>query len=162
MSDFAYDWWLASRDLGTACSFTPVTSIHWRHNGHDGVLNHQSHDCFLNRLLRRRSKKTPKLRVTGLCEGNSSVTGEFSAQRASNAENVSIWRGGHVPQTSSMGPRLDNSVLVASRHANVMQKRNLIETLISNYIRYKVWNEINYPFLNFSSTSQHANVIHKK
>ena len=37
------------------------------------------------------SKKTSKLRVTGLCEGNSSVTGEFPAQRASNAENVSIW-----------------------------------------------------------------------
>ena len=40
---------------------------------------------------RRRSKKTSKLRVTGLCEGNSPVTGEFPAQRASNAENVSVW-----------------------------------------------------------------------
>ena len=29
--------------------------------------------------------------VTGLCEGNSQVTGEFPAQSASNAENVSIW-----------------------------------------------------------------------
>ena len=29
--------------------------------------------------------------VTGLCEGNSPVTGEFPVQRASNAENVSIW-----------------------------------------------------------------------
>ena len=37
--------------------------------------------------------KTPKLRVTGLCDGNSPVTGEFPAQRASNAENVFIsWR----------------------------------------------------------------------
>ena len=40
---------------------------------------------------RRRSKKAAKLRVTGLCKGNSPVTGEFPAQRASNAENVSIW-----------------------------------------------------------------------
>ena len=40
---------------------------------------------------RRRSKKTSKLRVTGLCKGISPVTGEFPAQRASNAENVSIW-----------------------------------------------------------------------
>ena len=31
------------------------------------------------------------LRVTGLCEGNSPVTGEFPAQGASNAENASIW-----------------------------------------------------------------------
>ena len=38
-------------------------------------------------------KKTSKLRVTGLCEGNSPMTGEFPAQRASNAEIFSIlWR----------------------------------------------------------------------
>ena len=37
--------------------------------------------------------KTSKLRVTGLCAGNSPVTGEFTTQRASNAENISIrWR----------------------------------------------------------------------
>ena len=40
---------------------------------------------------RRRSKKTPKLRVTGLCVGNSPVTGEFPAPSASNEENASIW-----------------------------------------------------------------------
>ena len=45
---------------------------------------------------RRRSKKTSKLRVTGVCEGNSPVTGEFPAQRASNPENVSIWWLHHV------------------------------------------------------------------
>ena len=38
-----------------------------------------------------RSKKTSKLRVTGLCAGNSPEAGEFPAQMASNAENVSIW-----------------------------------------------------------------------
>ena len=32
-------------------------SLQWRHNGHNGVLNHQPHDCLLNRLFRRRSKK---------------------------------------------------------------------------------------------------------
>ena len=48
-------------------------SLHWRHNGHDGVSSHQPHGCLLNRLFRRRSKKTSKLRVTGLCVGNSPV-----------------------------------------------------------------------------------------
>ena len=68
-------------------------TLRWRHNGHDGISNHQPHDCLLNRLFRRRSKKTSKLRVTGLCAGNSLWTGEFYAQMASNAENVSIsWR----------------------------------------------------------------------
>ena len=62
-----------------------------RHNGRDGVSNHQHRHCLLNRLFRLRSKKTSKLRVTGLCAGNSLVTGEFLAQMASNAENVCIW-----------------------------------------------------------------------
>ena len=66
-------------------------TLQWRHKEHDGVSNHRRLDCLHNRLFRRRSKKTSKLRVTGLCEGNSSVTGEFPAQRASNAENISIW-----------------------------------------------------------------------
>ena len=69
----------------------PMKSLRWRHNESDGGSNHQPHDCLLNRLFRRRSKETSKLRVTGLCVGNSPVTGEFPAQRASNAENVSIW-----------------------------------------------------------------------
>ena len=47
------------------------TSLRWRHNGRDGVSNHQPHQCLLNRLFEYRSKKTSKLRVTGLCVGNS-------------------------------------------------------------------------------------------
>ena len=66
-------------------------TLHWRHDDHDGVSNHQPHDCLLKRLFRRRSKKASKLGVTGFCVGNSPGTGEFPAQRASNAENVSIW-----------------------------------------------------------------------
>ena len=66
-------------------------ALRWRHNGRDNVSNHQPHDCLLSRLFRRRSKKTSKLRVTGLCAGISPGTGEFPAQMASNAENVSIW-----------------------------------------------------------------------
>ena len=42
--------------------------LQWRHNGCDYVSNHQAHDCLLNRLFRRISKKTSKLRVTGLCD----------------------------------------------------------------------------------------------
>ena len=68
-----------------------LVPLQWRHNGRDGVSNHQPHDCLLNCLIRRRSKKASKFRVTGLCEHNSPVTGEFPAQMASNAENISIW-----------------------------------------------------------------------
>ena len=72
------------------CQYVYSETLQWRHNEPDCVSNHQPYDCLLNSLFRRRSKKTSKLRVTGLCEGNSPVTGEFPAKRASNAENVSI------------------------------------------------------------------------
>ena len=52
---------------GTMCD----VALQWRHNDHDGVSNHQPRGCLLNRLFGRRSKKTSKLRVTGLCAGNS-------------------------------------------------------------------------------------------
>ena len=71
-------------------------SLQWRHNGRDCVSNHQPHDCLLNRLFRRRSKNTSKLRVTGHCSGTSPGTGEFPVQMASYAENVSIWWRHHV------------------------------------------------------------------
>ena len=67
---------------------TAMTSLQWRHNEPDGVSNHQPHDYLLNRYSRRRSRKTPKLRVTGLWEGNSPVTGEFPAQRASDTRKM--------------------------------------------------------------------------
>ena len=60
--------------------------LQWRQNERDGVSNHQRRDCLLNRLFRRRSKKTSKLCVIGLCEGNSPMTSELPVQRASYAE----------------------------------------------------------------------------
>ena len=70
-----------------------VFPLLWRHNGHGSVSNHH---CLLNRLFGCKSKKTSKLRVTGLCVGNSPGTGEFPTQMASNAENVSIWWRHHA------------------------------------------------------------------
>ena len=72
-------------------TYSLCITLQWCYNGRDGVSNHQPSDCLLNRLFGRRSKKTSKLRVTGLYVGNSPATGEFPAQRASNAENVSIF-----------------------------------------------------------------------
>ena len=44
------------------CKSFIMFPLQWRHNGHDGVSNHQLHDCLLlSRLFRRRSKKTLKL-----------------------------------------------------------------------------------------------------
>ena len=119
-------------------------SLRWRYNGLDSVSNHQPHDCLLNRSFGRRSKKTSKLRVTGLCVGNSPVTGEFPAQMASNAENVSIWWRHHVLREI----RLHIIRSLSSKHG-----LTLIPGWISNYIHYKVWYEITYPFTNFNGAT---------
>ena len=68
MSGHACDTWDMVR------SYIDMISLQWRHNERDGVSNQQPHDCLLNPSFWRRSKKTSKLRVTGLCMGNSPVT----------------------------------------------------------------------------------------
>ena len=70
--------------------------LQWRHNGCDGVSNHQPHQCLFSRLFGRRSKKTSKLHVTGLCAVNSLGNRWIPAQMTSNAENVFIWWHHHV------------------------------------------------------------------
>ena len=85
------------------------------------------HVCLLNRLFGRRSKKTSKLRVTGLCARNSPGTGEFPAQRASNAENVSIWWRHHClhpPHQHPLPPPVD-FYLTAPQELPLTRSRSL-------------------------------------
>ena len=76
-----------TRDYGRVLDFhlskviykhCPIHSLQWCHNERDGFSDHRRLYCLLNCLFRRGSKKASKLRVTGLCEGNPSVTGGFS------------------------------------------------------------------------------------
>ena len=83
-------------------------TLRCHHNGRDSVSNHQPHDCLLNRLFRHRSTKISKVRVTGLCVGNSPGTGEFPAQMASYAENVSIWWRHHEDRLHLMPLKADS------------------------------------------------------
>ena len=55
-------WWIQVMCL-------PLSWLQWGHNEPDGVSNNRCFGGLLNRLFRRRSKKTSKLRVTGLCAG---------------------------------------------------------------------------------------------
>ena len=52
-------------------------------------------------------------RVTGLCAGNSPVTGEFPSQKASYAENVSIWWRHHEYQACWYTNRFNNAEIVS-------------------------------------------------
>ena len=96
-------WWSSSNISLTMADMEEKYCISMTSYERDSVSNHQPHHCLLNSLFRGRSKKTSKLRVTGLCSGNSPATGEFPAQKASNAENVSIWWR-HYASNISLSP----------------------------------------------------------
>ena len=70
-------------------------TLQWRHNGGDSVSNHQPHDCLLNVYSgadQRKHESSASLAfVRGIHRGPVNSTGEFPAQMASIAENVSIW-----------------------------------------------------------------------
>ena len=68
-----------------------LPTLRWRHNERDGVSNHQPDDCLLNRLFRRRSKKTSKFRVAGFVRGIHPWPVNSLPQRARDAANASIW-----------------------------------------------------------------------
>ena len=59
-----------------------VMTLQWCHYECEGISNQQHLACLLNRLFRRRLKKTSKLHVTGLSEGNPPVNGGLPSQRA--------------------------------------------------------------------------------
>ena len=65
-----YSLWKISLKLSLLFQTTHA-ALHWRHDDHDGASNHQAHGCLFNCLFGRWSKKTSKLRVAGLCAGNS-------------------------------------------------------------------------------------------
>ena len=101
------------------------SALQWRHNERDGVSTHQPQDRLLNRLFRCRSNKTSKLRVTGLCDGNSPLTGEFPARRANNAEKVYIWWGHHVYHLLDMITYIPSQWLAFQTNPNI-QKEQLL------------------------------------
>ena len=76
-------------------------SLRWRHHRRDSVSSHQPHDCLLNRLFRRRSKKTSKLRVTGLLRGIHRGPVNSPQKWPVTRQNVSIWWRHHVHSFTS-------------------------------------------------------------
>ena len=98
---------------------------------------------------RHRSKKTSKLRVTGLCEVNSPVTSEFPTQRASNAENVSIWWHHHVFLSIGIPILLRWYLCIETA------SRELTDMALTKYTENNVWTGL----ANFLSAHQSVNLV---
>ena len=63
---------------------------------HRGVSNHWQFICYFNNLFKLTSQKTSKLCITGPLWWESTITGGFLSQRASNMESISILWCQHV------------------------------------------------------------------
>ena len=132
---------MAAEDLTT-----PEITLQWRHNEGDGVSNHRRLDCLLNRLFRCRSKKTSKLRVTGLCAGNSPVTEFHYRYLFLYSTQNSRWWDAVYPIKYAHGfveLCLDGVILWIPIYQYGL---TLITTWINNHVHHKVWDEFTYLF----------------
>ena len=123
------DWWSNSTHwMGRL--LLVIFSLQWRHNEPDSVSNNQFHDCLLNRLFRRRSKKTSKLRVTAFVRGihrwpvNSPTKGQWRGKcfhLMTSSCDDSPWF--LLPHDSPCRPFPLNFTLSCSENVLVPQKR---------------------------------------
>ena len=104
------------------------TSLKRRHNERDGVSNQQPHDCLFNRLFKAQIKENIKARRHWPLWGE--FTGDFPVQRASNAENVSIWWCHHVLGIS-VPIRLQSGNKIVSIQCDKSITRNLTGSYMS-------------------------------
>ena len=127
--------------------------LHWCRNERDIISNQRRLDCLLNRLFGCISKKTSKIRVTGLCEGNSPATREFPAQRASNAENVFTWWRHHVSVACSRSTYYHTNtgvLLISDLRGDFGECLIKWQNNISREINLIMWPAICRPFLSLS------------
>ena len=54
---FHWNWSKKCPDPSAVLGYTVNVTLQWRHNGRDGVSNHQPRDCLLSRLFGHRSEK---------------------------------------------------------------------------------------------------------
>ena len=134
--------WFQGRCTSSGCNHLAYNwalsqyTLQWGHNGRNDVSNYQPKGCLVCSTVCW-SKKTSKLRVTGLCAGYSPVTGECPAQMASNAENVSIWWRHHEDGLSSFEIPYDRLIGIMGRPTPVRRHFDIEKAAYSSHIVIK-------------------------
>ena len=107
--------WELNRDLNTVSLHVRHGvwnhgPLQWCHNERDDIWNHRR----LDYLLRRRSKKTSTLHVTGLCEGKSTIWWHLHATGATNCSHESSDYQRMKPQSSPFTVLCEGNTRVSS------------------------------------------------
>ena len=107
---------------------------------------------FTQPFIQAQIKITQKLRVTGLCAGNSPVTDEFPAQMANNAENVSIWWRHHEYRRKVLATSVMMKTFNVRLHHPILFQYPMINLFIWSHKASKPWyNEPPAKFQNYIS-----------
>ena len=116
-----------------------INSLQWRHNGTIASQITSLTIIYSAFYSGADQKKTSKLRVTGLCAGNSPMTDEFPAWMASNAENVSVWWRHHFPSLDAACRQFwDNSKINSTSDVII----TIINIIRYDYVKYDIWLEL--------------------
>ena len=120
------DWNMLSNTVKivSLCYF----ALQWCHNECDSMSNHRRFDRLLNHSFRHRSKKTSKLRTTGLREWIPLVTSGFPSQRYSKVENVwsHTWSSDHYLNQWGASLLMDKGLAPNRRQAIIWTNDGLV------------------------------------
>ena len=107
-------------------------TLQWCHNERDGVSNHQHHDCLPTQsFIQAQIRETSNLCFTGLCAGNSLVTGEFPAQRPVSRKMFPF-------EDVIMNPSLVKSHLPITYYSVIQSFWNIIQILLCSVQYFKM------------------------
>ena len=132
-------------------------TLQLRHNGCDGISNHQPYYCWLNCFFQMQIKENIKApHHWPLCGGggDSAVTSEFPAQRAGNAENVSIsWR--HYEILNPVGYQKGLIFMVNPKQWLEVQT---VDFIVFNGIKYIIY-PLHYQKRNWITDSRQLHIM---
>ena len=136
---------------------SPAVTLQWRHNGRDGVSNHQPHHCLLNRLFKAQIKETSKLRDNGHCVGKWPITRKMFPYDdvimfTSLFKFNSHFFCKHPDSNHPVATKVSKSLMARTKSRRDIIQHNSIElfqTKLNGSIIYKRWMHISYHILDF-------------
>ena len=143
------------------CNFKAVVSFLFLNQYNDVIMNTMAFQItgvsvVYSTVLLDADQRKHQSSASLACAGNSPVTGELSAQKASNAKNLSIWWRHHA-QTEAISPSWFNMLCRMGRHVDIISVLFYTRCLPVKYNNKLMWICSNIKWVMISQT--HDDVI---
>ena len=111
-------------------------ALQWRYNEPNGVSNHQSHDCLLNRYSGADQRKYQSLASLAFVRGIHRWWWIPVIKRASNAKNASIWWRLHVKERKAKWDIIDRMVSI---YCTGRELRSGVKCIVVTLVTGSLW-----------------------